>query len=266
MKAAKATRERLSTEYAEIPKHRPIDTVIPLLAREKAKPVWEDTEKCKDIRRGVQIRFCDQITRLETEIAAAKAAGEVQAKLADVDGSILKKGPVAAHADWSASILADLFGVDEQWLSRRLPLATPIVVEVLCVVLFWYGFITLGGGHGIVIDGAPPSRTAPMQRAAAEQSVQSPQLLTLLAPPVPSKQRELAEDFFQHSMRPHSTASLPESVWYKHYQDVCASSGETAMALESFRWFARKYVPEMPVVEGQIYYAKVLPYRPGRAA
>jgi hypothetical protein len=189
----------------------------------------------------------------------------VQAKLAEVDGSILKKGPVAAHADWSASILADLFGVDEQWLSRRLPLATPIVVEVLCVVLFWYGFITLGGGHGLVID-QPTAAGGRLPRTASEQAAQPPQLLTLLAPPVPSKQRELVEWFFTECARPHPTGSLPESDWYKHYQDICTRQGDTAMSLDSFRWFARKYVPAMQKVEGQYYYGQVLPYLPQRMA
>jgi hypothetical protein len=273
MKAARATRERLTKEYNDIPSHRPVDTVIPLLAKERAKWQWEDTDSCKEIRKGSQRKFCEGVANLEAEIGSGKRALELQQQISQVDGSIMKKGPVSETADWSASVLADLFQLDEHWLSRRLPIATPFVLEILCMVLFWYGFIFFGG-HGVLVGaGENINATAPsaalqrdLRQAATQVAPQPPQLLTLLAPPVASKQRELVEWFFRECARPHPSGTLPEADWYAHYVNICHRQGDTPMSLDSFRWFARKYVPAITQVEGHWYYGQILPYLPQNVA
>jgi len=79
---------------------------------------------------------------------------------------------------------------------------------------------------------------------------------------MPSRQRELAEDFFRRCTRPAPDGQLTEADWYRHYTQVCERSRDKPLPVESFRWVARRYVPAIKDVGGTTYYLHVLPLLP----
>lgn len=250
--ADKAARKRLTEEFDAIPRHRPAGTVAPLLAAEKNKPAFEQTEKCKDIRRGKDQRFCAQVTALESELASAKRAAEISALIATLDAK-LEAAPVASErVDPQARIIASFTGLDEQWVSERLPMAMPIILELGSMTLAYFAFVLLGLSHHSALE--LPLRAS---RGSAPTNA-GPSTLT--------SQRELCEWFFRNCTRPHLAGALPETTWYEHYQAVCKESGDTPLPIASFRRFAEQYIPVIKAVDGVTYYQQVLPYLPRRVA
>lgn len=251
--ADRQTRKRLSEEYDAIPRHRPAGTVAPLLAAEKNKPFFEQTQKCTDIRKGRDQRLCAALTALESELASAKRAGEIQAALTNLDRRIAGSAPASIKVDPQARIIASFTGWSEDWVSDRLPIATPIILELGSMTLLYFAFVLMGYTHASTLQ-------LPVRASRGQERP---------APPGPStltSQTQLCEWFFRNCTRPHAEGALPESTWYEHYQAVCKESGDTPLPLASFRRFAEKFIPNISQIDGVTYYRQVLPYLPRRVA
>ena len=268
LRADRQSRKRMQEELDAIPKHRPPNAVASLLAAERVKPNWEQTQKCTDIRKGRDQRFCAQITTLEVELASAKRAGELAATLAAVDGRLATAAPASEKVDPQARIIAKLSGWDEEWISERLPIATPIILELGSMTLLYFSFVLLGLSHHRVVTSETPQfvRRTVTHDVAKSGLAMLPSLLPPKKVSTLTRQRELADWFFRNCSRPAEDGALPESSWYNHYIEVCKQSNDTPLPLASFRRFATRYVPDIKDVDGTIYYKRVLPYVPGRTA
>jgi hypothetical protein len=254
LSAERATRTRLMAEYEGIPKHRPAGTVAPLLVAERMKPLYESTSNCKDIRRGKEVKFCANITAMESEIASARKAEEVNKQLAGLNASLAAAKPASENADPSARVVASMTGLPEKWIQERLPIATPIVLELGSMTLLYFAGILLGIMHG----SAPAIQTLSDLSAHNSRSSRNPDSI--------SRQRELCEWFFAHCVRPFQSGSMSEEIWYEHYRKVCTASSDTPLPLASFRRIAEKYIPTIKPVDGVVYYQGVLPYVPSQSA
>lgn len=263
-KADRGTRKRLTEELDGIPKHRPAGSLAPLLAAEKAKPNWEWTQKCTDIRKGRDSRYCAQITALESEVASGKRAEELSKQLALLEARLSAATPASQKVDPQARIIASLSGWDEEWISERLPIATPIILELGSMTLLYFSFVLLGFSHHRALE------TQLTRRVRQDVAPSGLPLLTSLAAPkrvaTLTRQRELCDWFFRECARPASDGDMAEAAWYKHYQDVCKESSDTPLPLVSFRRLAERYIPEIKEIDGTHYYRGVLPYIPRRAA
>jgi hypothetical protein len=255
----KEARQRLLDELATIPRHRPAGTVAPLLGAEKAKPQWEWTGQCKDARKGRDVRYCGAVTGLESELASARRAAEINAQLGSIEQELRAAGPVSSRVDPWAAMVAELSGLDERLVSRRIPLATPVILEICSMTLLYFAFVLFGFTHSQVMETRLSRRTTEHVVASSGlpllPSMASPKRVSTL-----TRQRELCDWFFRECARPAAEGSLPEADWYKHYQDVCKDSSDTPLPLTSFRRFAERYIPEISEIDGTHYYKGVLPY------
>jgi hypothetical protein len=262
LQADEAMRERLTREIDAISRYRPVAAASALLAAKKAAPEWDRTQKCTDIRRSKDSKFCAEVTGLEVEIAGAKRSQELNAQLISLNSKLEAKELVSINADPSARIIATFTGWDENYVSARLPLATPIILELGSMTLIYFAFVLVGFSHRTVLT-AP--KTLPgagmLQQARAAILASAPFSGTL------TRQRELCEWFFRECVRPATAGNMPEERWYRHYQDVCQQHNDTPLPLASFRRFAERCeCLTVGELDGQWMYLGALPYVPRRAA
>jgi hypothetical protein len=264
LQADEEMRARLTKEANAISGYRPAGTVAPLLAAAKASQEWDRTEKCTDIRRPRDKQFCERVTGLESELASAKRGDAINAQLLALNAKLETKETVSTTTDPQARVIASLTGWDEGYISTRLPLATPIVLELGSITLAYFAFVLFGFSHATAMT---KRVSVPLPTAGVIQQAKA----TLIAavPPVASsltRQRELCEWFFRECVRPASTGAMPEADWYRHYQDVCKDSGDSALPLASFRRFAAACAClQIKDVDGVTQYLGALPYVPRRA-
>ena len=262
LQADEAMRTRLTNEINAIPGHRPAGTIAPLLAAKRSAPEWDRTEKCTDIRRGKDQKFCAEISGLESEIASDKRSQELNGQLAALNAKLETRGVVSDRIDPQASVIAMFTGWEEGWISTRIPILLPIVLELGSMTLVYFSFVLIGFSHTTAVR-AP-------ERAPGPSVFQQARAAIIAAVPVSStltRQRELAEWFFRECVRPATTGSMPEAHWYRHYQDVCQQHNDNPLPLASFRRFAEKCeCLSVSQVDGACFYLGALPYVPRRAA
>jgi hypothetical protein len=276
IEALKYQRNRLKDQLGWIQQRRPAGQVAALIEAEKIKPYWESTDQCTDIRGPAHRRFCTGLSALRGELEAARKWDELVAKIETLNKQIEDHQPVAEKADPTAAILTSLFGLDERSTSERLPIATPIVLEIGSMTLLYFAFVLLGLNHtdlitrgvragsstagqpgeGEVAPPPPPARTGEAQVGTALAGQPSPPSRFTL-----THQRELAEDFFRRCVRPAPDGQLTEADWYRHYCGVCERSGDVPLPVESFRRFAQRYVT-VKEIGGTTYFLHVLPLIP----
>ena len=266
LQADEAMRERLTKELDAISRYRPAGAVAPLLATKKSSQEWDRTEKCTDIRRSKDQKFCSEVTGLEAELASAKRALELTDALAAMNNKLEIKASVSERVDPQAAIIAMFTGWEEGWISTRIPILLPIVLELGSMTLVYFAFVLLGFSHRAALAAAPAVK-AP---AAAGNYFQQARAAIIAAAPATgtlTRQRELAEWFFRECVRPATAGAMPEVVWYRHYQEVCRQHNDTALPIASFRRFAEQCeCLDVKDVDGVATYVGALPYVPRRAA
>jgi hypothetical protein len=266
LQADEAMRERLTKELDAVSRYRPVGAVTALLAAKKTAPDWDHTEKCTDIRRSKDVKFCKEVTDLEAELASAKRAGEVTVQLAALNSKLEVRASVSERVDPQAAIIAMFTGWEEGWISTRIPILLPIVLELGSMTLVYFAFVLLGLSHRAVIAApaaakAPPAAGNYFQQARAAIIAAAPLAGTL------TRQRELAEWFFRECVRPATAGAMPEVIWYRHYQEICKQHNDSALPLASFRRFAEQCeCLDVKDVDGVATYVGALPYVPRRAA
>jgi hypothetical protein len=242
-------RKRLQDEWDKIPAHRPIASVDALLKAEKAKWQYDDTNRCKDISRGSHARFCQNVAALEAELAAGKRAAEIAPQLGALEGKFEEAGATSKTSDWTARTLTLILGGEEQWVRERLPIATPIVLEILSAISFYFASIFAGINHRGLFFGDAEA-PAPPQREKGKD------------PGDPTRQRELAEWYFSHYARPVASGVMLEDRWYQDYCEICSNSRDVPLNRDAFRQIAAKvHGLTIHPVEGRTYYKGVLPLR-----
>ena len=282
IESLKYQRNRLQDELGWTPKRRPAGAVAAEIETEKLKPFWHATEECTELRGPSHRKFCTHLGVLKGELASARKADDLNAKIAALTAKIDGRQPVASKADPVADILASLSGLDEALLSKRLPIATPIILEIGSMTLLYFSFILLGLNHRHLIRGltvAEPgkdgsaaigsaSAPSPSPAIPGEANVGTLPVAGRSPPPLrgsPSYQKELAEWFFRECTRPVASGVLAEDAWYEAYSKICRKSQDVPLSLADFRAMASKYVPSMRTVNGRQYYEGVLPLVPKAA-
>lgn len=265
IESLKYQRSRLQDELGWIPKRRPAGQIAAALEAEKLKAWWLATEECTDIRGPGHRRYCTAIEVLKGELAAARKSDDLNARIAAITAKIEGRQPVASKADPTAYILTSLFGVDEKTTSERLPIATPIILEIGSMTLLYFAFVLLGLNHTQLMArgvGGSSDAREPGKDGSGISTALPPSPSPAIPPPMPSAQRELAENFFRAHVRPAPDGQLTEADWYGHYCKVCARSNDKPLPVEAFRWIARRYVPAIKEVGGTTYFLHVLPLLP----
>ena len=69
---------------AAMPQHRPVQTIEADIRAAKQNARWASTKRCSDATLPESRTFCARYFKLQGELAAARKAGEIQARLDDV--------------------------------------------------------------------------------------------------------------------------------------------------------------------------------------
>jgi hypothetical protein len=260
-------RERLVAARAAIPAEtRPAPMLRPLLAAEEAKPAWKATDGCRTAGSAWARRYCAAHAKLASELGAAEELDRLTAAIAALDKQSAAAGVVDV-VDPAAQFWAAWTGMSIERVQAIIPLATPIVLEIGSMVFLSFALLLAGfqGHRQVVLGGGvprPTSLVAEPGEAAVPAGVLPPPVLPPRYDDPVTRGRELAVWFFSECTRPVPSGGLPEAKWYEAYGEQCARSNDTPVALEEFRALARKHGAVVTVIDGQVYYERVLPLIP----
>lgn len=261
----------LAASLEAIPRHRPAAAVQAEIEALKFARAYVSSSQCRDPGSRDQRAVCQQIARLESEMASGRDADRLQAQIAELDAAIARARPVIATADPQTELLHQLTGLGRSQIELWLPASTPIVLELGGAVALHFGCLLLGvtlrlHSHAdeAVAESEPIYNDAPLPppdgAAGAPQSV----LDTL------GRQRELVDWFFATCARPVAEGSLPESEWYDLYGSISRRHHMRPLPVESFRRIARTYLEPMRgtirQIDGVWHYYGALPVVPAGAA
>lgn len=257
-------RSRLSASLGSIPAHRPLATIEPLLRTERAKPMWGTTKNCTEtITKPAQV-FCQQISKLEAELASARAADELTMQVQEVSAKLAATGSFEASSDPQVDMLAAVLRIDTKMVRILLSGLTPIILEIGSWGLLHFAFSELGwkaAGRRRADEKKPGDGEAPAGDDRPVAALMSPAAAVEMhfSTTDLAMQRQLAESFFRRCLRPAAGGDLKEVDWYGHYETECRRSHVEPLAVGSFRRIAGQYVPRMAEVDGEWRYFEVLP-------
>lgn len=229
---------------------RPAAALAPLIEAEKTKPQWQWSGGCRSINASTA-KYCAGIEKLKAEAAEARGLELIVAEITAIDQRLESQAPVSDAADPQARFLSGLTGLDERMVSERLPVFTPIVLELGSMFLLGFAIVLVGFDHGRVLERLPPPVPAMVP--------------TPIGVPLETRQRQLAQWFFSQCVRRIAGGALPEEDWYAHYSSICRRSNDLPLPVEKFRQIARAYVPDITEVDGKHYYKQCLPLIPKSA-
>lgn len=259
-------RERLVAARAAIPADtRPAPMLRPLLLAEEAKPAWKATDGCRTAGSAWARRYCAGHAKLASELGAAEELARLTAEIATIDKQTSAAG-VVEIVDPAAQFWAAWTGMSLERVQAIIPLATPIVLEIGSMVFLSFALLLAGfQGHRQVVLGGD-AQWSNTEKAAFLEEMSQPIPINRIASaryddPV-TRGRELAAWFFSECTRPVPSGGLPESQWYAAYEAECAKSNDVPVRLEDFRALARRHGAVVTVIEGQVFYERVLPLIP----
>jgi hypothetical protein len=238
----------------------------PLVAAEEAKPAWEATDGCREAGSAYARRFCAAHAKLASELGAAEELARLTVAIAAIDKQASSAGVVEV-VDPAAQFWSAWTGMSTERVQAIIPLATPVVLEIGSMVFLSFALLLTGfQGHRHVVLGGNVPRSAllvaePGGAATAGALPPPPALPPRYDDPV-TRGRELAAWFFSECTRPVPSGGLPEAKWYAAYEGECRKSNDVPVVLEEFRVLARRHGAVVTVIEGQVYYERVLPLIP----
>jgi hypothetical protein len=171
-KDLRADSERAETELKWIPAHRPADTVAAELNVLKAQRLWLLTNECSDITGKAGREFCQQVFKLDAELASARRSQALEARIAQNGAKIAgaNGAAVMAEADPQASVLARLLGLQLETVQTGLTLFVALLIEIgsgfgmYVAFAYWRPHASMHGGS------TPVRSVAEVQPARKEET------------------------------------------------------------------------------------------------
>ncbi|MEM1371424.1 MAG: hypothetical protein AAGG72_04240, partial [Pseudomonadota bacterium] len=123
---------RAKEQLSWIPQHRPAEALQAKLAAEQAKKPWRWTKGCTRIKGKYNTRFCDGYTSLNSELASAKKADQLELRIASLQADIggINGGTALAGADPQAEVLSKLTGIKVADVQLAMTLFIALLLEV----------------------------------------------------------------------------------------------------------------------------------------
>lgn len=220
----RAGKERLVTTRGWVPASRPAATVDVELNALKSQREWQWTSACTDLKAKSNRDYCQKVHALESELASATKATELDAQIAAIDAKLEQaadKAGALREADPQASALANILGMPKDRVRSGLSLLVALLVEI-------------GSGLGMYVAFAqwriydrpaePRSMPAPVTASVAQQPRPA-----LTAP----KARATANDNRSITKPVVEPRPLDESTVQRFHKDqVVAQDGSTLTTME----------------------------------
>lgn len=280
LEADKSRRKAYADELSGIPVGRPAEAVAALIAGEKAKRTWDNTDQCRDPRGKASRAFCTNIEALKAEEANARRRVVLQDGITTLDAKIESTGAtVGGTADPQVAMMQELACAtigctDEMKLRLWLASSTPIVLEAGAAMLWYFAGLVFGFNVHRKVQAIPPPLTPeplPVMTEPGKPILVSKERMVggereSLSQTDLEDRRNLAHNFFSQFLLLTPGGAMPEREWYEQYESFCRHLNGKALPLESFRRVAARYVPGMGLsdVEGkrQYVYFGALPVLP----
>lgn len=256
--AKKDRRRTLRTELDGIPPHRPAGSVEPLLQAQRGHPRWASTSECADITTRASRDFCDGYKQLESELAAARAADEITAKITELDEVIGMAPPTTdAKADPFVDTVSDNTGMAPKSVRVLLSMLTPFILEVMGAACWKLATILFGWSLRSTESASGGWQASPALLYSPDAINRAP-VVSLAAL---TRGRQIAEWFWRECARPLAAGSMLEREWYESYCEICRRQNDVPLSVEGFRRIAARNKGLMiQDIDGEKHYQGYLPF------
>lgn len=131
-KDLRADSKRAQEQLAWVPQHRPVATVQSDIAGMKGQRAWMLTRECTEISGKSNREFCQQFHKLGAELASAREADKLEARIAEIGSKLSHTtgGMVLAEADPQAMVLARMSGLSLEQVQTALTIFVALLIEV----------------------------------------------------------------------------------------------------------------------------------------
>ena len=243
--------ERLQQRLSWVPEHRPAGAVSSDMDGMQQSRRWRSTSGCTDATAAASIAFCEQYHTLGAELAAAREADEIEARIAVVQSELasLPANLTVTAADPQANTIASISGVPIEVVQIGLVILVAVLLELGSSLGF---YVALGQWRfheqrKSVVVARPRSRET-VQETVRESA--NDNRSTALAAPARSSDAAIAaeasaapklvapendvERFFKERVGSAEGCSLTATALYEDYCDWCEEHKKEPLALPTF--------------------------------
>lgn len=263
-------RGRLKSELAGIPQHRPTATVDAEIAKEKLTKAYLNSSDCTDANTKDRRASCQRIEALAAELASAKKADEINAKLAELDERLDDTGPVveAAAATQVNSLhrLVGRYGISEDQINTGISVMWPIALEAGAAYSWHQAFMLLGLSMAAgaprrkkAAEVAENAETPPAANSGPAKAIPAPVAHATITTDELRRQADLARYFFSQRIRKLPAGAMPEREWYSYYESLCQRQRMRPIIVEQFRRLAQNHGITVETINGEPTYRGYLP-------
>lgn len=248
-KDLRRTIELRLSERERIPPFRSVDGIVAEIRALEVSRDWLLSDGCKDARNRSQRLFCDGVIKLQSELASAKRAKELDAEISQLRMKLAEASAEGQSglSDAQTAVIGRLSGMTEDWIRLALTVLVSIMVELgsglgLYVML---GHERMVAGSATGALRAPPTKVAPKASGRT-----SPPILTGPSNELLWRRERLVED---------GTGFEAEIDLYRNYcQWIVENRSGPALTLSEFRdWLASEAIGVVSRNKGRNYYSGV---------
>lgn len=254
-KDLRADMQRAQEQLSWIPQHRPEAAVESEIANSKNQKAWGWTNGCTEVTGKSGRAFCGQYHALTAELASAKQASslearisEIQAKLGDANGTA-----AMAEADPQAAVLTKLAalvmpGVKIEDVQTAMTIFIALLLEVGSTFGMYIAFsqwrlydvkapaapkmaeVASTAAAAVAVPAAQPApaQISKPRSGANDNSVAAPQPQRLVAPETD------VERFYRENVETQDGSSLTATALYEEYCAWCEQQEKEPLALPTF--------------------------------
>lgn len=246
-------RDMLAKEIGNVPQHRPVETVISMLAAHRLHRFWKATDQCNEgsVLSKAHRDYCAEHEKLKAEQSAGERTARLKTELATLDEQLASPARSTLQAeDAQVETIATSLGLGQDTVRNGLSLLFPVLLEIMTLIGTGSSLYFFRIDHRSIQDVPPSHEPIPTSRRLppAEPS-HTRRLIDALAdepPPValkpiplgiedPTRQRAVFDEFWARNMRRVQTGQTPEGTVYTRFQGLCGARGVADLPLDTFR-------------------------------
>lgn len=244
---------RAKEQLGWVPQHRPAGTLRAEIDGAKGEKRWQLSKGCTDVTTSKSRTFCEGYHGLVSELASAEQAAVLEARIAEVQGSLGKLNTASAmsEADPQAAVIAKLTGLEMDQVQLAMTLFIALLLEI-------------GSGLGMYIAFSQwriyerHAPAAPILRSASSAppaEVTAPSVVPVSVPVAIEKPRSGANDninkpasvpqrliapendverFYKENIETQDGSSLTATALYENYCAWCEEQQKEPLALPTF--------------------------------
>lgn len=247
-KDQRADLARAKEQLSWVPQHRPAQTVQADIRTLKNERRWRMSSGCTDVTTAKSRVFCEKYNGLSAELASAKQAGALEARIADIQGKLAqsKGSTVMSEADPQAAVLTKLAGIVAPSVKLEdVQTALAVFIALLLEVGSAFGMYIAFSQWRLYDRHTPAApRMAPVSTAAA--AVAAKKAVAIAKPRSGANDNRTApaarlmapetdvERFYKERIETQDGSSLTATSLYEDYCAWCEEQQKEPLALPTF--------------------------------